>query len=523
MTTARNFKSTWELAGRLGGSFETSTRRATSQLATLRKEYRQNQSELKRMQGVMRTAAVGTTAYSNAARAIPRLKEDLTKQAFAISDVEKEALGASRSQGRMANASGRAGSALRALSGFGLAAGAAIGVAAGAVTVLAKALNSTAKEAQRLQTLSVHGVNVDSYQKASSTIHVLTGSVDAARQAVASLEQSSRSAGDQMAHTGQVASNQLIAASQLGFENWDEYINGYQDVAGMIATIRDEWAGANEHQRRAMRGASQTLGIQPAVIDSVAELHNLEVQAAEARRKANQGDLAAAAELKDITEKIARANTTLGNLTPDQIKAAEKYDEVVQHLGLAVKDLKLAVTSSFADDMTEAAKALTTGILKASELWDKINGTTAEDGQSWWDRAKGPDRAVSGFFDRQVNQRLGLPNADDLGLKDIAGFNKAVTGFFDKQLNQRLRLPSFQLPGFANGGVVPGATGRPMAAVVHGGERVLPAGEQRQSADRSRVINQTNNFQINGASSPMATGEEVVEALRRQLAGRLMW
>ena len=132
--TSRNVKSTWELAGRLSGSFSESTKRAQTQLGQLRREYRQNQGELRRMQSVMRTAAQGTDAYANAQRRIPQLQDDLTKQAFAISDVEKEALGGARAQERLSGATGRAGAGLKSLAAFGLAAGGAIGIAAGAVT-----------------------------------------------------------------------------------------------------------------------------------------------------------------------------------------------------------------------------------------------------------------------------------------------------------------------------------------------------------------------------------------------------
>ena len=97
--TSRNVKSTWELAGRLSGSFSDSTKRAQTQLGQLRREYRQNQGELRRMQSVMRTAAAGTDAYSNAQRRIPQIQDDLTRQAFAIGAVEKEALGGAPSPG----------------------------------------------------------------------------------------------------------------------------------------------------------------------------------------------------------------------------------------------------------------------------------------------------------------------------------------------------------------------------------------------------------------------------------------
>ena len=137
---------------------------------------------------------------------------------------------------------------------------------------------------------------------------------------------------------------------------------------------------------------------------------------------------------------------------------------------------------------------------------------------------------------------------------------------------------------YAQGGVVPGPEGRPQVAVVHGGERVVPTNDrraydqaaihlsrqnfaddqalraitdrsvqnfdqrqqsmdrsvqnfdqrqsmdrsvqnfdQRQSMDRSRVVHQTNHFEINGVSSPQKAAEEVAEALRRALAQGAKW
>ncbi len=37
-------------------------------------------------------------------------------------------------------------------------------------------------------------------------------------------------------------------------------------------------------------------------------------------------------------------------------------------------------------------------------------------------------------------------------------------------------LGKLHVPGFAEGGLVPGALGSPMLAMVHGGETVIPAG-----------------------------------------------
>ena len=174
-------------AGRLSSSFTQSTKQAQSQLSQLRREYSANQGELRRMQGVLKTAAQGTDAYANAQRRIPQLQDDINRQAFSISAVQKEALGAARSQGQMANASGRAGSALRALSGFGLAAGAGIGVAAGAVALLTKNLNASGQGSPALQTLSVRGIDPTAYQQASNRLRILTGDAATAQRAVGSV------------------------------------------------------------------------------------------------------------------------------------------------------------------------------------------------------------------------------------------------------------------------------------------------------------------------------------------------
>ena len=62
---------------------------------------------------------------------------------------------------------------------------------------------------------------------------------------------------------------------------------------------------------------------------------------------------------------------------------------MAQNLGLAMKDLKIAVTSSFADDLTAAATKLTEWVIQASDLWDQIN-PRRPDTRSQAERAPGP-------------------------------------------------------------------------------------------------------------------------------------
>ena len=72
--------------------------------------------------------------------------------------------------------------------------------------------------------------------------------------------------------------------------------------------------------------------------------------------------------------------------------------------------------------------------------------------------------------------------------------------------------PPERIPGFAEGGIVPGLPGSPMAAIVHGGERVLTREQQQSSGP---TIHQENHFHN---STPAAAD---LEFANRQLGWRL--
>ena len=487
--TSRNVKSTWELAGRLSSSFTESTKRAQTQLAQMRREYRQNQAELRRMQGVLRTAAQGTDAYANAQRRIPRIQDELNRQAFAIGDLEKEALGGARAQDRLSGATGKANSALRSLTTFGLAAGGAIGVAAGAVAVLTRGLNSTGREAQQLQALSTRGIDTQAYQQAASQLQVLTGDAKSARQAIQSAADASQTFAQRLAFRPDFSPDEIRAVVTLGFEGVQDFANARRDIEGMIGTIREEWAGATEQERLAMRQAAQILGINDSLIDGVAELNGLYAQQADLRRRANEGDLAAAAEIDEVTQRIARVNAGLGVLTQDQIEAAERYSEVAQQLSQAGKDLKNAFVTSFADDFAAAAKEATRFVLQASELWDKIRGQE--------DKRPAAERVPSApdWADLLLTGGSGLLSGGEA--RPLGDFTGEIGKFVDDQIyygkllgkdisKLTNTLATFKLPGFAEGGVVPGPQGSPQVAVVHGGERVV-SNQDRRAYDQSTM------------------------------------
>ena len=239
---------------------------------------------------MLKTAAQGTDAYANAQRRIPQLQDDISRQAFSISAVQKEALGAARSQGQMANASGRAGSALRALSGFGLAAGAGIGVAAGAVALLTKNLNASSREAQALQTLSVRGIDPTAYQQASNRLRILTGDAATAQRAVGSVaEAGQQRAGGPGLRSPGASGLQRRAFSGLGFDSARafEFSHPTKHASGFVEHLRGELQGAiSRHSEDYLRAASRRAGIDPALIDSILEENRLLTQQAELKAKA---------------------------------------------------------------------------------------------------------------------------------------------------------------------------------------------------------------------------------------------
>lgn len=84
-----------------------------------------------------------------------------------------------------------------------------------------------------------------------------------------------------------------------------------------------------------------------------------------------------------------------------------------------------------------------------------------------------------------------------------------------------------KLPGFAQGGVVPGAQGEPVLAVVHGGEEVIPAGRSRTSANdnggggRRELVIRVIVEGDGGGSSSKATPASI-DGFRAQLRRALL-
>ena len=139
---------------------------------------------------------------------------------------------------------------------------------------------------------------------------------------------------------------------------------------------------------------------------------------------------------------------------------------------------------------------MTEWVIQASDLWDKINPRRPDTrsqaertptARDWADLvltggsgliSGRDDETRLGDFTAQIGRALERSNKAQQNL-DLDGKTRralgAVLGY---------DLP---LPGFAQGGVVPGPTGRPQLAMVHGGERVVPASE-RSAYDQAAMM-----------------------------------
>ena len=307
-------------------------------------------------------------------------------------------------------------------------------------------------------------------------MRILTGDAATAQRAVGSVAEAGQQAREALAYDPR--SLDFRAFSGLGFDSAREFEQATRNVSGFVEHLRGELQGATQAQQDYLRAASRRAGIDPALIDSILQENRLLTQQAELKAKAATGDLAAAKELEQITARIGRIKTDQGIITPAQIAALERYDETVQHLGLAMKDLRIGVTSSFADDLTAAATKLTEWVIQASDLWDKINPRRA-DTRSQAERTP----TARDWADLVLTGGSGLISGRDNGtrLSDFTSqTGQAARGLNQWQQNLDLDGKTRRLLEAALGGVAPG--------------------QQPQSVDRSqsRSIQVTNYFTIDG-------------------------
>lgn len=131
-------------------------------------------------------------------------------------------------------------------------------------------------------------------------------------------------------------------------------------------------------------------------------------------------------------------------------------------IALAVLLLKVAWENNWGDiqGKVEAVVGFLTGLF--NNFRDFFIGV--------WNALPGPVQAAIGFITAPIRGLFDLIQNVFNALGNLSSFASGIIG------NIGSFFGGLRLPGFAEGGVVPGPIGAPMLAVVHGGETVIPTG-----------------------------------------------
>lgn len=247
---------------------------------------------------------------------------------------------------------------------------------------------------------------------------------------------------------------------------------------------------------------------------------------------------------------IEMAMATLSKFwTEIQPKLAAAFASIGEKVQFVVNNIIVPVVTFLAqfwqDHLQQIAQVamdvfgVIVGVIKVA--WDVISGVfrvaldlISGNWQGAWDDMVGMVRGawddLSHIFDTLKDFAGNLASmAMDLGksivqgiLDGLGGLASALWNAFTNALNSihidvgpfhlssagmHVDMPNLHFPGFAEGGVVPGAIGAPMLAVVHGGEIVTPPG--RSSAGGAQI---TINI---GSVDSQRRVDEVSQALYR--------
>ena len=257
---------------------------------------------------------------------------------------------------------------------------------------------------------------------------------------------------------------------------------------------------------------------------------------------------------------------SLGNLTNSVGEADDRSFlllDTIQVLTGAVRGFTTATedsTTSGVDPFTDAVAGATDWLGKALGFIPPVSQGLHDQAEAWRDDARGINAATTAsgrmtaaqdvLLTAAQNSRQGMLNARDAALRFGAGMNEAEDDAWDLagalsalgDFGNRVfpsSSPTIAVPEpdvlptppstggtgrgssgsggvqLAEGGMVPGATGTPVAATVHGGEMVLNPDQQRAlrrgSAGAGTVVNITVEA---GIGDPMAIAEAVAEAVR---------
>lgn len=202
---------------------------------------------------------------------------------------------------------------------------------------------------------------------------------------------------------------------------------------------------------------------------------------------------------------LVRLGETMNEITTN-ITAWANSDEGQGQLAMAGETLGRGLISGL-----EAIFSVDTGVA-IKKFGDEAGAALLGIGPAFLAMGEG---LAMGVIEGIYNKLTGKEMSDDLANIIRSGIHEALKVANPIQLikdslsNIGTELGNFGLPGFAEGGVVPGAEGDPMLAMVHGGETITPPGRDAG-----------NTFNISISANDSAGGARAADAFMDTLRSR---
>ena len=206
-----------------------------------------------------------------------------------------------------------------------------------------------------------------------------------------------------------------------------------------------------------------------------------------------------------LTEAINDGRTSSNEFSAEMKDAQEGVGQV----GQVLKDFVNVALLAMIQGLRNLGQAIGTALTRFNVFATNASGAVGTVARFLNDLLQAVFRVGSGA----ENMGRRFRNAINSVLGPIRSARSAVAGLSSRISGVISRARSIRIPGFACGGMVPGAPGQAQLAVVHGGERVQTPQQQRMGGGGGggQVFNITVNA---GLASPNETAVAIVDLLR---------
>lgn len=307
----------------------------------------------------------------------------------------------------------------------------------------------------------------------------------------------------------------IAAQMRLGFSD-DEQRSSLAELAGITHDVTE----AQELQSLAMdlaRFKNMDLGTASDLLGKVyaGNLGTLSRYGIILEDGATSTEALAAIQAMAAGQAEAYADTSLGKEAAAHLKVGEAQERVGEILD-KVSSVLIPI----------AADAITTLVDGFSDFWEATEPVREVLGPVLGTVFEGIRLVIGTVMDTINNVIARVKEAIDWvqKLAAILGPSEEVQGFrqeFRARTGRDPTRPEMDqwkagtLPGFAEGGIVPGRRGEPMPAIVHGGERIVSNDEQDRGWGTLTIA--PGAIVISGAQDPKAVAREVLQELKREV------